>query len=160
MDARISLYIYICRGSGTEGHRIEKVAGSLAQSRDIFFLYSPALAITCHLRDSQAVASNAVFPAARRPISTRLGQGSGLHPPEIWNAGIDYACLQDASSINPPIFQSHAFLPTCTQKTERTTTNDGPRKVQCSTNRFPMSFTQKIASQSFVKSLLSLRVVC
>lgn len=91
-----------------------------------FFLYSLgslALAITCHLRDSQAVASNAVFPATRARARFRpdLDIGSGLHPPEIWNAGIDYACLQ-ACLVNQPSDFSIARFPTPPRAQK--TTND------------------------------------
>lgn len=60
-------------------------------------------------------------PRARARFRSDLDIGSGLHPPEIWNAGIDYACLQ-ACLVNQPSDFSIARFPTPPRAQK--TTND------------------------------------
>lgn len=90
-----------------------------------FFLYSLgslALAITCHLRDSQAVASNAVFPATRaRAISTRFGHW--FRPPPTRNLKCrNRLCLftgMPRQSTLGFFNRTLSYTSTCTEDNER-----------------------------------------
>lgn len=90
-----------------------------------FFLYSLgslALAITCHLRDSQAVASNAVFPATRaRAISIRFGHW--FRPPPTRNLKCrNRLCLftgMPRQSTLGFFNRTLSYTSTCTEDNER-----------------------------------------
>ena len=139
------------------------MTGSFAQSRDIFFLYSLgslALAITCHLRDSQAVASNAVFPAALARARFRPdldGNTGSTRPKSEMPESIMLVYRMPRQSTLQFFNRTLSSTSTCTE--------DNERQRQRVKSMFDKLFSNAVhpenrAQKKASSNLLSLRVVC